>query len=104
MEMMSSNPIPDEPINAINVPVMQPYREKLTLYEIEAPMKGFLKTYRIDGEEGYDQTTFINNIRPKVIKFLSEKKKPFQVKFVLTCRFHKGVSDAEEIIVIGILL
>ena len=34
-------------------------REKLTLYEKEAPMRGFLKTYRIDGEEGYEQTTFI---------------------------------------------
>ena len=70
--------------------------EKLTFYESEASMKGFLKTYRIDGEEGYDQLTFINYIRPKVIKFLSEKRKPFQVKFILTCRFRKGVSDVEE--------
>ena len=106
--MASSNPIHDEPINEINVPVMQPYldekyeesvrnskikfvewmlsrhlsrsrknvdervgklkkemREKLALYEKEAPMRGFLKTYRIDGEEGYDQIAFINHIRPK---------------------------------------
>ena len=139
--MASSNPIHDEPINEINVPVMQPYldekyeesvrnskikfadwmlsrhlsrsrknvdervgklkkemREKLALYEKEAPMRGFLKTYRIDGEEGYDQIAFINHIRPKVIRFLSEKKKPFQVKFILTCRFRKGVSDAEEMV------
>ena len=53
-------------------------------------MKGFLKTYRIDGKEGYDQIAFIDYIRPKVIRFLSEKKKPFQVKFILTCRFRKG--------------
>ena len=157
--MMSSNPILDEPINEINVPVMQPTRnirmpvtsksglgeksaesvrdsinefadwissyvpesiqrnvderveklkeeirgiysrnDKLTLYEKEAPMKGFLKTYRIDGKEGYDQIAFIDYIRPKVIRFLSEKKKPFQVKFILTCRFRKGVSDAEEMV------
>ena len=73
-------------------------KEELALYESEALIKGFLKTYRIDGEEGYDETTFINHIRPKVIKFLSEKKKPFQVKFILTCRFRKGVSDVEEMV------
>ena len=69
--------------------------DRLTLYEREAPMKGFLKTHRIDGKKGYDQTTFIQYIRPKVIKFLSEKRKPFQVKFIFTCRFRKGVSDEE---------
>ena len=133
---MSNNPILDEPIEEINVPVMQPTRynpkrkptiyikrsfnkfadwitshvpepikrnvnervEKLkkeirniyrrynglTLYEREAPMKGFLKTHRIDGKRGYDQTTFTQYIRPRVIKFLSERKKPFQVKFIFT--------------------
>ena len=65
--------------------------DRLTLYEREAPMKGFLKTHRIDGKKGYDQTTFIQYIRPKVIKFLSEKRKPFQVKFIFTCRFRKGI-------------
>ena len=70
--------------------------DRLTLYEREAPMKGFLKTHRIDGKKGYDQTAFIQYIRPKVIKFLSEKRKPFQVKFIFTCRFRKGVSDEME--------
>ena len=68
----------------------------LTLYEREAPMKGFLKTHRIDGKKGYDQITFTQYIKPKVIKFLSEKKKPFQVKFIFTCKFRKGVSGKEE--------
>ena len=63
---------------------------RLKLYEREAPLQGFLKTHRIDGEKGYDQTTFVQYIRPRVIKFLSEKKKPFQVKFIFTCRFQKG--------------
>ena len=31
--------------------------DRLTLYEREAPMKGFLKTHRIDGKKGYDQYT-----------------------------------------------
>ena len=146
--MMSTKSILDEPIEEINVPVMQPTRynprrgpaiyinrpfnrfadwitshvpkpikrnvnerveklkieirniysryDGLTLYEREAPIKGFLKTHRIDGRKGYDQTTFTQYIRPRVIKFLSEKKKPFQVKFIFTCRFRKGVSGEME--------
>ena len=61
-----------------------------TLYEREAPLRGFLRTYRIDGRRGYDQTTFTQYIRPRVIKLLSEKKKPFQVKFIFTFKFLKG--------------
>ena len=68
----------------------------LTLYEREAPIKGFLKTHRIDGKKGYDQTTFTQYIRPRVIKLLSERKKPFQVKFIFTCKFRKGVSGGVE--------
>ena len=64
--------------------------DELELYEKEAPIKGFLKTHRIDGKKGYDQLTFTKYIRPKVIKFLSERKKPFQVKFIFTCEFRKG--------------
>ena len=140
--MAPEKSILDEPIEEINVPVLQPTRyvprrrpailversfdrfadwimsyvpepvkskayekvEKLkkdikriytrynehTLHEREAPLRGFLRTHRIDGRGGYDQTTFTQYIRPRVIKFLSEKKKPFQVKFVFTCKFRKG--------------
>ena len=63
---------------------------ELTLYKREAPIKGFLKTHRIDGRKGFDQTTFTQYIRPKVIKFLSERKELFQVKFIFTCKFRKG--------------
>ena len=63
---------------------------RLSLYEREAPLHGFLKTHRIDGKKGYDRKTFTQYIRPRVIKFLSERKKPFQVKFIFTCRFRKG--------------
>ena len=140
--MMSTRSILDEPIEEINVPVMQPTRytpkrrpaiyikrffdrfadwitsyvqepikrkvnerieklkieikniyyryDRLTLYEREAPLKGFLKTHRIDGKKGYDQKTFTQYIRPRVIEFLSEKRRPFQVKFIFTCKFRKG--------------
>ena len=139
-KMMSNNPILDEPIEEINVPVMKPlpyvarvaslrslvrnYVESLVrksaanarktinkfadwilslpneqikrgINEREAPLRGFLKTYRIDGVKGQDQDTFISHIKPRVINFLSGKRKPFQVKFIFTCKFRKGVSDEE---------
>ena len=62
----------------------------------EAPLRGFLKTHRIDGVKGQDQETFISHIKPRVINFLSGKRKPFQAKFIFTCRFRKGVSEEVE--------
>ena len=64
--------------------------DRLQLYRREAPLRGFLNTYRINGERGYDQRTFTQYIRPRVIKFLSERKKPFKMKLMFTCRFKKG--------------
>ena len=95
--MMTNNPILDEPIEEINVPILKPYQGKkmIKLYEKEAPLKGFLKTYRINDQEGQDQTIFINHVRHNVIKFLFERRKPFQVKFIFTCKFQKGVSEEE---------
>ena len=61
-----------------------------TLYEREAPLRGFLRTYRIDGRRGYDQRTFTEYIRPRVIEFLNRGGRPFQTKFILTCKFKKG--------------
>ena len=135
--------IMDEPIEEINVPVMQPTRyvprkkpsiriernfnrfadwimayvpktkrrrvnrrigrlrteirniyqryDRLQLHRREAPLRGFLNTYRINGEREYDQRTFTQYIRPRVIKFLDERrKKPLKMKIVFTCKFKKG--------------
>ena len=95
--MMTNNSILDEPIEEINVPILKPYGERkiINLYEKEAPLKGFLKTHRIIDQEGQGQTTFINHIRHNVVKFFSERKKPFQVKFIFACKFQKGASEEE---------
>ena len=66
---------------------------RLQLYQREAPLHGFLRTDRINGERGYDQRTFTQYIRPRVIEFLTEekkKKKPLKMKIVFTCKFKKG--------------
>ena len=65
-------------------------RSRVSLREKEAPIKGFLKTYRVDGMKGYDQRAFVDHVRSRIIELLSKKKKPFQVKFVLSCKFRKG--------------
>ena len=65
--------------------------DRLQLNRREAPLRGFLNMYRIDGERGYDQRTFTQYIRPRVIEFLDERrKKPLKMKIVFTCKFQKG--------------
>ena len=63
--------------------------------ETEAPLRGFLRTYRIEGIRGQNQNTFTNYIRPRVINFFHGRKRPFQVKFIFTCKFSKeGEEDS----------
>ena len=55
----------------------------------EAALRGYLKTYRIDGQKGYDPKSFINNIKPKVVNLINQQKKPIKIKFIFTCKFIK---------------
>ena len=59
-------------------------------HRTEAPLRGYLNTYRIDGQRGYDQTTFIQYARPRIMRLLEEMKRPLKMKLILTCRFKKG--------------
>ena len=66
--------------------------------ETEAPLGGFLRTYRIDGIRGQDQNTFINHIRARVVDFFQRRRRPFQVKFIFTCKYKReklegGIED-----------
>ena len=64
--------------------------------ETEAPLRGFLRTYRIEGIRGRNQNTFTNYIRPRVINLFHGKQRPFQVKFIFTCKFQKGKEKVES--------
>ena len=64
--------------------------DRLQPYRREAPLRGYLNTYRINGEMGYDQWTFSQYIRPSVIRLLDERKKPFKMKLILACKLGKG--------------
>ena len=61
--------------------------------EMEAPLKGFLKTYRIDGIKGQDQNTFINHVGARVVDFFQRRQRPFQVKIIFTCKYQKGENE-----------
>ena len=63
--------------------------------ETEAPLKGFLKTYRIDGIKGQDQNTYVNHIRARVVDFFQRRHRPFQVKFIFTCKYQKENLEGE---------
>ena len=52
-------------------------------------LKGYLKSYRINGVSGYDPKKFISSIKPKVIDFIKQQKKPIKLKFIFTCTFKK---------------
>ena len=56
----------------------------------EAPLRGYLNTYRIDGQRGYDQTTFVQYARPRMMRLLRGMTRPIKMKLILTCRFQKG--------------
>ena len=60
------------------------------IVERERALNGFLRTHRIDGVRGYNQRNFTHYIRPRVVRFLDERKKPYKMKFLLTCRYKKG--------------
>ena len=63
--------------------------------EMEAPLKGYLKTYRIDGMRGQDQNTFVNRIRARVVDFFQRRHRPFQVKFIFSCKYQKENLEGE---------
>ena len=60
------------------------------LVERERALNGFLRTHRIDGVRGYGQRAFTHYIRPRVVRFLDERKKPYKMKFLLNCKYKKG--------------
>ena len=63
--------------------------EEFSFNEQKRALKGYLKSYRIDGKKGYGPKRFINNIKPKVLNLINQKNKPIKVKFIFTCKFIK---------------
>src|ERR1043165_1387630 len=71
-------------LTLVNNEYSKPSQKKYEIRESKTAIRGFAKQYTIDGTTGVDAQTFLNIVRPKVIKLLNENR---QTKFnaVLNC-------------------
>ena len=60
----------------------------LTPKEHKTAIKGYFKTFRVDGVDGMDEKTFMNSVKPRVINLI-ESKGSIKVKLILTVKFTK---------------
>ena len=70
-------------------------RERGGINEVEAPLEGFLRTFRIDGIRGMDQQTFVNHVRARVVAFFARRQMPFQVQLIFACRYTREANEEE---------
>ena len=64
-------------------------KQKFEPKQKETALKGYLKTFRIDGVDGVDLKTFIRNSKTKILNLIKQQNKPIKLKFILTCKFFK---------------
>ena len=68
--------------------IFKRYDNLLTPKEYKRAIKGYFKTFRVNGVDGMDEKTFINSVKPKVLNLIKSKGS-IKVKFILTVRFTK---------------
>ena len=73
-----------EPVDDVN----SPEEDNLTPREYKTAIKGYFKTFRVNGINGMDEKTFMNNVKPRVIDLIKSKGS-IKVKLILTVRFTK---------------
>ena len=72
--------------------------DRLTPKQIQIPrpiqqdtaLKGYLKTFKIDGVGGIDPESFLSSSKQSVIELIKEQKLPIKIKLILTCKFEKN--------------
>ena len=82
--------ITNEKVNKLKNNINQIFKRLETEFKIEekeTALKGYLKTYRINGVSGYDPKKFISSIKPKVLDFIKQQKKLIKLKFIFMCTF-----------------
>ena len=62
--------------------------DNLTPKEYKTAIKGYFKTFRVDGVDGMDEKTFINIVKPRVLNLIKSKGS-IKVKLILTVKFTK---------------
>ena len=68
--------------------IFKRYDNLLTPREYKTAIKGYFKTFRVNGIDGMDEKTFMNIVKPKVINLIKSKGS-IKVKLILTVRFTK---------------
>ena len=68
--------------------IFKRYDNLLTPRELKTAIKGYFKTFRVNGVDGMDEKTFMNNVKPRVIDLIKSKGS-IKVKLILTVRFTK---------------
>ena len=56
----------------------------------DTALKGYLKTFKIDGVGGIDPESFLSSSKQSVIELIKEQKLPIKIKLILTCKFEKN--------------
>ena len=67
-----------------------PEESNLTPKEHKTAIKGYFKTFRVDGIDGMDEKTFMNSVKPRVIDLIKSKGS-IKVKLILTVNSHSKV-------------
>ena len=65
-----------------------PEEDNLTPREYKTAIKGYFKTFRVNGINGMDEKTFMSSVKPRVIDLIKSKGS-IKVKLILTVRFTK---------------
>ena len=80
----------DKRVNSLKEKVNRIFNryDHLTPKEHKTAIKGYFKTFRVDGVDGMDEKTFINSVKPKVLNLIKSKGS-IKVKLILTVKFIK---------------
>ena len=68
--------------------IFKRYDNLLTPKEHKTAIKGYFKTFRVNGIDGMDEKTFMRSVKPRVIDLIKSKGS-IKVKLILTVRFTK---------------
>ena len=68
--------------------IFKRYDNLLTPREHKTAIKGYFKTFRVNGIDGMDEKTFMRSVKPRVIDLIKSKGS-IKVKLILTVRFTK---------------
>ena len=63
--------------------------DNLTPKEHKTAIKGYFKTFRVDGVNGVDPKMFMERVKSRVIDLIKSNKRSIKVKFILSIKFIK---------------